>query len=269
VLDGARGLGEALYGLVAEGRPTATPEQRAALRRRLEEVASGIQDRALAGEYRRALLDRFFQATRPAPRGAGRPGRRATPMTRPRPAITPERRRLAQAGALIAITLQHPWVLPEVEESLAGLDLGAGEAAQCRSAALAWLAGGHELDSAGLMDHLAKVGLGTFAATLLRDPTMPKGARADAQPAETLEAWWHFFAGLRGEKELLEDLRAAQDAAAQALREGRDGDARRYSVRQIRLGLAINALRRGEVEGADGEGEPAEAAAPTPQEAPP
>jgi DNA primase len=176
---------------------------------------------------------------------------------------------LAQAGALIAITLQHPWVLPEVEESLAGLDLGAGEAAQCRSAALAWLAEGHELDSAGLMDHLAKVGLGTFAATLLRDPTMPKGARADAQPAETLEAWWHFFAGLRGEKELLEDLRAAQDAAAQALREGRDGDARRYSVRQIRLGLAINALRRGEVEGADGEGEPAEAAAPTPQEAPP
>ncbi|OYW09908.1 MAG: DNA primase, partial [Rhodospirillales bacterium 12-71-4] len=68
VLEGARSLSAALYGLLAEGRPVATPEQRAALRHRLAEVAATIPDKTLAAEYRSALLDRFFATTRP-PRG--------------------------------------------------------------------------------------------------------------------------------------------------------------------------------------------------------
>jgi DNA primase len=267
VLDGARGLGEALYGLVAEGRPTATPEQRAALRRRLEEVASGIKDRALAGEYRRALLDRFFQATRPAPRGAGRPGARPPATIGARPAITTERRRGAQAAALLAITLRHPWLLPEVEESLAGVDLVEGTLSQCRSATLAWLAGGHELDSGGLMDHLAQCGMGEFAATLLRDPSLPAAALPDAQPKEALDGWWHFFGLLRGEAE----LRADQAEAERAWTGSRDPEDQGRALRRlIRLRSAINALRRGEwAEGAEVEGDPAEASMPTPEDAPP
>ncbi|PWS38109.1 DNA primase [Falsiroseomonas bella] len=234
VLDGARPLGEALYGLIAEGRPAATPEQRAALRKRLEEAAGAIKDRALAGEYRRALLDRFFQATRPV-----RPGQRQAPARFARPAITAERTRAAQAAALVAITLGHPWLLPEVEESLAGLDLGDGPLAQCRAGALAWLAEGHVLDSAGLMDHLAQVGLGEFCTRLLRDAGLPAAARPDAQPGEALDAWWHFFGLLRGETE----LRADQAAARQALAETNDAAAQR---RLIRLTQALEALRRGE-----------------------
>jgi DNA primase len=240
VLDGARPLGEALYGLVAEGRPAATPEQRAALRKRLEEAAGTIRDRALAGEYRRALLDRFFQATRPA-----RPGQRPPPTRLARPAITAERTRAAQAAALMATTLNHPWLLPEVEESLAGLDLGDGALAQCRAGALAWLAEGHVLDSTGLMDHLAQVGLAEVCTRLLRDPGLPAAARPDAQPGEALDAWWHFFGLLRGEAE----LRADQAAARQALAETNDAAAQR---RLIRLSQALEALRRGEWNEADG-----------------
>jgi DNA primase len=245
VLDGARPLGEALYGLVTEGRPAGTPEQKAALRRRLEEVAATISDKALAAEYRRALLDRFYQATRPVrgpagrgPGGRGAAGRPAVPI-RARPAITPERRRGAQAAALLAITLRHPWLLQEVEESLGALDLDPGPLAQCRNLALAWLAGGHALDSAGLMDHLATGGLGEFAAALLRDPTLPREAKPDAQPKEALDAWWHFFGLLRGEDE----LRADQAAARQALAETNDPAAQR---RLIRLTLTLEAMRRGE-----------------------
>jgi len=242
VLDAARPLGEALYGLVAEGRPAGTPEQRAALRRRLEEVAATIADRALAAEYRRALLDRFFQATRPAPRG-GRGNPRAPVPTRARPAITPERRRAAQGAALLAVTLRHPWLLAEVEESLGGLDLGAGPAAQCRDAVLAWLAHGDVLDSAGLMDHLARAGLGEFAAELLRDPSLPLAARPDAQPKEALDGWWHFFGLLRGEAELLED----QAAAERAWTDSTDPDGQERALRRlVRLRTAISALRRGE-----------------------
>jgi DNA primase len=254
VLDGARSLGEALYGLAAEGRPLATPEQRAALRRRLEEVAASIGDRALAAEYRRALLDRFYQATRGGPRpgapGRGPPGRPPPAPPRARPAITPERRRGAQAAALLAITLRHPWLLGEVEESLAALDLGEGPVAQCRALALAWLAEGHALDSTGLMDHLAKGGVGEFAVGLLRDPTLPREAQPDAQPKEALDAWWHFYGLLRGEAELLEDQRAAR----QALAETNDPAAQR---KLIRLGRAIEAIRRGEMDDGEDEAVPA------------
>lgn len=271
VLDAARPLGEALYGLVAEGRPMATPEQRAALRHRLEEAAGAIKDRALAGEYRRVLLDRFFQATRGAPRppaagGRGGPPGRFAPrpaLLVPRPAITPERTRTAQAQALLAITLRHPWLLQEVEESLAGLDLPAGPFPQCRASLLAWLAEGHVLDSAGVMDHLAKVGLGEFAATLLRDRTLPAAALPGAQPQEALDAWWHFYGLLRGEAELRADLAEAEAAWAGI---SDPAELERVARRQVRLRSALNALRRGEwdeaEEGSSGEGAWAEGGPP-------
>ena len=67
---GRRGAaGRALYDLLRETGGEATPEQRAAFRTRLEAAARRIPDRALAGEYRRALLDRFY-----AGRFAGRSG---------------------------------------------------------------------------------------------------------------------------------------------------------------------------------------------------
>src|SRR3954470_24876202 len=60
VLDAPRPLSVALYDLVTAGKPRETPEQRAALRARLEEVARLIPDRMLFGEDRRAPLDPFF-----------------------------------------------------------------------------------------------------------------------------------------------------------------------------------------------------------------
>jgi DNA primase len=249
VLASARPLSEALYGLIAEGRPAVTPEQRAALRNRLSAVAATIPDKALAAEYRRSLLDRFFAATRAAPRGG--PARKAVPA-RPRPAIDPLRVREAQARALLAITLSHPWLLHEVEESLGVLDLGTGLLMQCRNLIFAWLAAAPELDSDGLMDHLAKSGMGEFVAALLRDPGMPAAAGPDAQPKEALDAWWHFFGLLRGEAELVED----RDAAQRAFAESNDPAVQQ---RLIRVTEALGALRRGEwaeAETATGSGVP-------------
>ena len=81
VLTAARPLADALYDLLRETAGSATPEQRAALRHRLEEAARRIPDRALGSEYRRVLLDRFYAARQNAvpivPRAewAGRIGR--------------------------------------------------------------------------------------------------------------------------------------------------------------------------------------------------
>ena len=274
VLDAARPLAEALYGLLTEGQPTSTPEQLATLRNRLSEASGKITDKALAAEYRRALFDRFFAARRPPKRL--RPGETARIFDRyankpARPAITAGRTRAAQAAALLALTLRHPWLLPEVEEVFAELDLGDPRYDPCRTAILGWLAEGHVLDSAPLMDHLAGRGFGNLVEALLRDAGLPAAAAPDAQAKEALDAWWHFFGLLRGEAELATDRDAAQRLLAESADPAVQGQAQQ---RLIRLTEALGTLRRGEwgdspspedvVAGGEGAAAPSTAAGSTP-----
>ena len=280
VLEAKKPLSVALYDLMADGRPLATPEGRAAFRNDLAAAASRIPDKALAAEYRRALLDRFFESTRPQRpqrdqgfRAGGEGGfsRRGGKAFRPPPRLPPrvapeaESTRMEQARCLLAITLAHPWLLSEVEEAFALLDLPHGHPSALQAAMLAWHAGqvmaeeteglteasndgAASLDSADLLSHLDMTGLDEARAWVMRATGLPREAGADAQPGETLAGWWHFFGFLRGEGALVEDLVAAgreletaNDAAAQA--------------RVIRLSQALSALRRGETgleDGAEG-----------------
>jgi DNA primase len=231
VLDAAQPLSVALYGLLTEGRQAGTPEQRAALRHRLEAAARAIADKALAAEYRRALLDRFFEASRRKQfRVAVKPQRAPIDL----PSI-----RLERARNLLAILLRHPLILPEIEESLVGLDLPEGHCATLRAALLDWLARADVLDSASFLDQLASSGAGEAIAWALRGPGLAMAARPEAQPAEALDGWWHFFGLLRGEAELVEDRARAE----QSLIATNDPAAQQ---RLIRLTEALAALRGGE-----------------------
>jgi DNA primase len=238
VLDSARPLSQALYDLLAEGRPAVTPEQRALLRSRLEAAARGIPDKTLAGEYRRALLDRFFESTR---RPFGRPfGKgREKPVLRLQRRAVPADPRLSQARILLAILIRHPYLLPEVDEPFALLDLPTGAPQQLRTALSAWLADAELLDSAGLMDHLAAQGLGEALSWAIGAEDLPLAARPEAQPKEALDGWWHFFGFLRGEEELSRD----RAEAMRLLAETNDPTAQQ---RLIRLTEALAELRRGE-----------------------
>lgn len=233
VLDAARPMSEALFGLITEGRPAATPEQRAALRNRLAGAAGAIQDKALAGEYRRALLDRFFAASRPAFGGRPAPRRPA------RPAILEGTIRAERARMLLAIVLRHPWLLPQVEEAVGLLDLPDGPPAQLRAAILAWHGGVERVDSEGLIAHLAECGMEDAVAWALSPAGLPLAARPDALPGEVEEGFWHFFLRLRGEADLIED----QQEARRILAETNDPAAQR---RLILLTEALDAVRRGE-----------------------
>ncbi|MBI0536833.1 DNA primase [Roseomonas sp. KE2513] len=258
VLAAARPLSTALYDLMSEGRALGTPEGRAAFRNDLAAAAGRISDKSLAAEYRKALLDRFFESARPqrparqpftpGPRKGGAPFR-PPPRLPPRAAPKAGHARVEQARCLLAITLAHPWLLDEVEEAFALLDLPHGHPSALQAGLLAWHAGraltdvseadGASLDSADLVDHLNETGLEEARAWVMGATGLPREASPDAQPAEALDGWWHFFGFLRGEGALVEDLEAAgrdlvaaNDAAAQA--------------RVIRLSQALSALRRGE-----------------------
>ncbi|WP_043337866.1 DNA primase [Belnapia moabensis] len=219
VLAGARPLSAALYDLLAGPTPPTTPEQRAAFRHRLDAAAKSIPDKTLSAEYRRAWLDRFFaegRSARPAPAARpawtprGKPGELVSIRGLQRTAIDHEAIRLERARNLLAILLHHPALLPEVEETLASLDLPPGDCSHLREALLTWLPAADHLDSTRLMDHLREAGWETVAAWATRRHGLCQAADPEAQPKEALEAWWHFFSLLRGKAELDNDLAEAR-----------------------------------------------------------
>ncbi len=244
VLESARPLGEALYDLLRETAGEATPEQRAAFRTKLEDAARRIPDRALASEYRRVLLDRFYAATR---RGGQRQRQQPNaamrrPIPRPQPASPDVARE--RARILTAILLRHPELLHEVDHAYAALDLPASLAA-IREAILAWVDHREVLDSRALIDHLTISGLQAevdFALAAVPVP-LPACASSAAMPAEAHEGWWHIFGFLSLER-LQEEVKAAQLAAASDL--NRDTEARARALKE-----ALNKVMAGEPDGVE------------------
>jgi DNA primase len=243
MLDVARPLADSLYDLLREGAGETTPEQRAAFRTKLEDAARRIPDKALAGEYRTVLLDRFFASRRKgASRGA--PNRPAPTRTAGRPrtnvaAIAAERARI-----LTAILLRHPALFRDVEHAYAGLDLDP-PLAQLRDAIAEWTLHAEVLDSQALMDHLNGFGLRTEIDRVLAGTPVPLPACASsaAMPAEAEEGWWHIFGFLNVDR-----LREEVDLARQDMARGLTGETQR---RLERLKDALNKVSAGEPDGTD------------------
>ena len=236
LLDAALPLAEAMFSLIVGARLPEGPEARAALRNRLAAAAQTIPDKALAGEFRSAFFARFFALSRA-------PGRRAAPR-HPRPGVDPDGVLAARARILLAICIHQPEILHDLEEPVALLDLPEGAAQQVRDALLAYVQEAPRLDSGEVIAHLARSGIAPAAQWVLREAGLPMEARRDAQPGEALDAFWQFYGFLRGEAELAEDARAAQQAFA-ATNDPAD------QTRLTRLKFALDALRRGEAEDSD------------------
>lgn len=210
VLDTARPLAEALYDLLQEGGGARTPEQRAAFRTRLETAAKRIPDRALAAEYRSALLDRFF-----AKRAGARQGAVARAIARPIPSadgVVHERIRV-----LTAILLRHPSLLHDVEHAYAALTLPPA-LDRLRHALFDWAHAADPLDSAALMSHLEASGMASEAEQALAavPVPLPSCAAPDVMPAEAEAGWWHIF-GFLNVARLREEVAEAEADFARAM----------------------------------------------------
>lgn len=255
VLDAARPLSDVLYDMLAAQSPGPSPEARATLRHKLVAAAESIPDKILGAEYRRLLLDRFFESNRrPAPAARAMMGGRGGPggafgrgrpqppvLNLPRPGIDPAQVRLEQARCLLAITIAHPWLLAEVEEALGQLDLPDGLPERLRACLLDWHGRAEKLEPEALADHLRRVEPEGLDWVRQSSRVLPAAAAPEALPKLVGESWWYFFGRFRGEAALLaERQEAARDFAA-------TGDPA-AQTRLIRLNELLAAQRRGELE---------------------
>ena len=245
ILDTAQPLSEALFGLLREGSgvrdgdakgASASPEQRAAFRARLEQAAASIGDKNLAREYRSALLDRFFASSR---RNAAiaKPQRAARPV--PDAAVSGAGRE----RALAAIVVLHPGLLHDVEEAWCSLSLPP-PMDRLRHAIISYSEHAEELDSSALTAHLRNLGLSAELAMALDGA--PSCARPDALPLEAEAGWWHFY-GLMHRGGLEDAVREAQISFERTL------DAPSLD-RLNKLTVAWERLRRGEHGSSEGAG---------------
>ena len=214
-LAAARPLSAVLFDMLAEGAARETPEGRAALRKKLLEVTDRIADKPLSGEYRAMLLDRFF-AERPRTgfnNGFNKANRPHTPPKRP---IRPPRTPIDPAGAdtrrgqiLTAILINHPSLLPDVEEAFALIDLPPA-CDTLRHAFAKFHDSSKTLDSANLLTHLHESGLTAVAAKILAMSPLPACAAPAASLAEAADGWWEMFGLMRASRNRLREQRDEQ-----------------------------------------------------------
>jgi len=215
-LAAAEPLSAVLFDMLAEGANRQTPEGRAALRKKLLDIVERIADKPLAGEYRALLLDRFFAERRgPAPRGNGYNGRSAQtpppkrPIRQPRMPIDPAGADIQRGRILTAILINHPALLPDVEEAFALTDLQPDY--ECLRHAFAKFHDSNEtLDSASLLTHLDRSGLSAVASQVLAMSPLPACAAPSATLAEAADGWWEMFGLMRASRNRLREQRDAQ-----------------------------------------------------------
>jgi DNA primase len=118
-LEGALPLATFLYRTEAEKIDRERPEQRAALRQRLEELAQSCEDRFVSDEFARSLRSLFYEDF-----GWGRDKRKGFvgPVLRTSPRANPDLGRLYVRSALYGLT-RYPAVAAEHVETLAAIQI--------------------------------------------------------------------------------------------------------------------------------------------------
>ncbi len=173
--------------MLAEGSLRETPEARASFRRRLEDAAARIPDKALAGEYRAMLLERFFAERRRQPGGAR--------FKSKQPAAKGERRIDADVAdatrgiIMTAMLLAYPEIFPEVEEAFARVSLPPS-CMRIRDGLHQFTEVVERLDMEALFTHLGGLGLAEEARLIIAVAAEHYRPAADLSPADVAKTLW-------------------------------------------------------------------------------
>jgi len=252
VVAAARPLATMLWARETEGRQFDTPERRAALEARLNEVTAAIGDDAVRKYYRQdfnARLGQFFTPSQGPRRETRAPGGRpdwrergerrdwpprgAAPRTnngRPAPyvvvsqqlATSPVHRGHRSAvprreALILQAALNHPWLLHDHLEELSHLEFRHAEAEKLKGALIDIAAHSPALDPDTLRTELAARGLTEAAERIGASITTPSvwGARPDAAPDDVLVTWAQLVALHTQWHSLIKELKDAEQALGQ------------------------------------------------------
>ncbi len=251
VLVGARPLGEMLWTRETETALFDTPERRAGLEARLNQVTNAIANEAVKKYYRQdmeARLRALFQPQRAgAERGAtnqrpyqdrggranafgsgGRGKFQRQPLRENLATLSPRmsassivrggRSALPPREALILFALiNHPWLLENHAEELAELEFHHPDADRMRRAVLEAVADHEAVDTHALRTAIDKRNLGTLLARL--EAPLSHGAdwpaRTDAAPEDVRPWWTHVVTLHRKSRSLNKELKDAERALAE------------------------------------------------------
>jgi DNA primase len=252
VLAVARPLAQVLWTRETEAGGFDTPERRAALEARLREVAAAVGEESVRRHYRRefetrlqGLFDseapaaprrfgpreRFAQARGPRSLGGSRrpalggpgigggigggryvvasPQLAASPVHRGSRAAIPRREAL-----ILQAALNHPWLMHEHLEDLAGIEFRHAEAQKLKTALIDIFAHEGAAERETMAAELARRGLAGILARVEKAITIRAvwGARTEAAPADVLLTWKQLIALHRQWHSLIKELKDAEQA---------------------------------------------------------
>lgn len=203
VLDRASPLAEVLWRLET-AQPIDTPERRAALEQRLEQQVRLIADRVVQEHYRRFFRERLAEIFAPRrlsgahvakERGGGR-GRfaraaRLPPLREPTPSRDPALLARRREEVIFALVLNHPFLLNEVAEEFAQIDVVSRDLDRLRDAILKRHALQPDLDAETLKRHVKGDGFAKLLDRVLSAEVLSHAAfaRAEGDPEAARRGW--------------------------------------------------------------------------------
>ncbi len=250
VLSKAHTLSQMIWRLETQGRDFNTPEQRAALSRRLRIVARLAGD----ADLRASLVDQFrvLQDDK-APRSSrwqkGGPrkasGWDGVGPSRLQAAIS--RREKDSEAALLLPLLRSPEWLEGHDEELSGLQFRDGNLERLRQEIVAWFSEAASLDADALARHLQRYGLGRVLDQFADHLTQQLNAPSHAGPQDR-QQWCEMLAAMR-HRSALEQERSTVDGAP-------PGDAGHLNRWFCRLDRLLNREGAGDAQDDEGSGDP-------------
>lgn len=195
LLAGAKPLASVLYDMLKTGQNTATPEGRVRFRQRLFDAASVIPDKMLASEYRELFKNTFaaqYRTKREAPRGRFTPSAPAPVALPPRTMPDAKAAQLRRARVMLAILLDFPELIPDVEEAFSHVGLSAGDEA-LRLSLHEFVTQTGPLDRKALETHLRRTNLNGLADDVRAQARAEFRLAKDASPAEAARSWWSLY----------------------------------------------------------------------------
>ena len=245
VIDAARPLAGMLWARETEGHQFDTPERRAALEARLNEVTNGIADETVRRYYREDFRDRLAQFLKPPAMAAGmrwQPQRSGERGARGERGRFP--RRQAEAGRnmpyvvvsqqlasspvhrgfrtavprrealILQAALNHPWLLHDHLEELSHLEFRHSDAERLKATLIDIAARAATLDPAALKAELFARNLSGVVERVTAAITTASvwGAREGAAPADVLVTWSQLIGLHRQWHSLLKELKDAEQA---------------------------------------------------------